>query len=169
MRRINTAYKVTITAMTPAIDLLNKHKVAFRTLQYVHDSACENYGLEAVDKLGLVAEQVFKTLVVALDNDNLVVAIVPVVAQLNLKGLAKAAKAKKAVMADKNRVMRTTGYILGGVSPFGQKKRLTTFIDASAMAHDEIFVSAGKRGLEIALAPSVFIELLGATSAAIAK
>lgn len=149
--------------MTPAVKLLKKQNCQFQVLQYVHDPSCENYGEEAVEKLGLHAAQVFKTLVVSLDDNQLAVAIVPVEQQLDLKQIAKAAKAKKAVMADKDKVMRSTGYVLGGVSPFGQKKRLATFLDESASDFTEIYVSAGKRGLEVAVSPQTFMDLLGAT------
>lgn len=155
--------------MTPAIKSLQKKNCAFRTLQYEHDSSHENYGLEAVEKLNLPKEQVFKTLVAQLDNGTLVVGIVPVDKFLDLKSLAKAAKAKKSAMADKEHVMRTTGYVLGGVSPFGQKKRLNTFVDESALNHAEIYVSAGKRGLEVAISPSDLMSILSATAVSIAK
>lgn len=155
--------------MTPAINQLKKQKITFRTLQYTHDPVCGNYGLEAVEKLALDAEQVFKTLVVALDSNKLVVAIVPVNSLLDLKSLAKAANAKKANMAEKDPVIRSTGYVLGGVSPFGQKKRLAAYIDSSALGFDEIFVSAGKRGLEVGLSPQDLITVLNAKCVEIAK
>lgn len=155
--------------MTPAINQLKKQKITFRILQYAHDSSSDNYGLEAVEKLSLEAEQVFKTLVVNLDSTYLAVAIVPVDSQLDLKSLAKAACVKKASMAEKDPVIRSTGYVLGGVSPFGQKKRLTTYIDSSAFAFDEIFVSAGKRGLEVGLSPQDLLNVLNAKSIEIAK
>ena len=115
------------------------------------------------------AERIFKTLVVDVGDKKLVVAIVPVTAMLNLKAIAKAAKAKKAVMADKNDVMRSTGYVLGGVSPLGQKKRLLTVIDSSAQAYETMYVSAGRRGLEIELAPSDLKLLTNADFAAISN
>jgi Cys-tRNA(Pro)/Cys-tRNA(Cys) deacylase len=121
--------------------------------EYSHDPAAASYGLEAAEKLGVAAEQVFKTLVAEVDGKNLVVAVLPVSHQLSLKKLARAASAKKAVMADPARVERTTGYVLGGVSPLGQKKRLATYIDASAEVLQQVYVSAGKRGLEISLTP----------------
>lgn len=112
-----------------------------------------SYGLEAADKLGVSPAQVFKTLVVSLDGKQLAVGIVPVDCQLGLKQIAKAAGAKKAAMAAPEAVERSTGYVLGGVSPLGQKKRLPTFIDASAKAWPTLYVSAGRRGLEIELSP----------------
>ncbi|WP_144210636.1 Cys-tRNA(Pro) deacylase [Shewanella donghaensis] len=139
--------------MTPAINMLNKHKIPYEIVEYTHDSSVESYGGEAVEKLGVPAEQVFKTLVVAIDNKELVVAVVPMTAMLNLKLIAKAMGAKKAIMADISAVEKSTGYILGGVSPLGQKKRLKTVIDSSAKHFKQVFVSGGRRGLEISLCP----------------
>jgi Cys-tRNA(Pro)/Cys-tRNA(Cys) deacylase len=139
--------------MTPAINLAKKAKVTFNVHEYAHDPANEAYGLEAAEKLGLPPTQVFKTLVVSLDGKELAVGILPVAAMLSMKHIAKAAHAKKAEMADKALVARTTGYVLGGVSPLGQKKLLKTFIDESAQIFPTIYVSAGRRGLEIELAP----------------
>lgn len=139
--------------MTPAIDAAKKAKIAFTIHQYMHDPAAESYGLEAAEKLGVEPARVFKTLVVDTGNGELVVGIVPVTAKLNMKQIAKAVGAKKAAMADKALVERATGYVLGGVSPLGQKKRLKTVIDSSAQNFETVFVSAGKRGLEIELAP----------------
>ncbi|MGB5598032.1 Cys-tRNA(Pro) deacylase [Thiothrix lacustris] len=138
--------------MTPAINLAKKAKIAFKIHEYAHDPANEAYGLEAAEKLGLPPTQVFKTLVVSLDGKELAVGILPVAAMLSMKAIAKAAHAKKADMADKALVARTTGYVLGGVSPLGQKKLLKTFIDTSAAQFPTIYVSAGRRGLEIELA-----------------
>ncbi|GGC88748.1 Cys-tRNA(Pro) deacylase [Vreelandella lutescens] len=140
--------------MTPAINSARHAGIAFQLHEYHHDTSAPSYGLEAAEKLGVTAEQVFKTLVVSLDGKQLAVGIVPVNSQLGLKQIAKAAGAKKAVMAAPDIVERTTGYVLGGVSPLGQKKRLPTFIDASAQAWSTLYVSAGRRGLEIELAPS---------------
>lgn len=137
--------------MTPAINAANKAKIHYHIHEYQHDPDNQAFGLEAVEKLNLNAAQVFKTLVTQLDNGKLAVAVVPVSDKLNLKQFAKACGAKKAAMADKADVQRTTGYVLGGVSPLGQKKSLLTIIDQSATQFDHIFVSAGKRGLEIAL------------------
>lgn len=139
--------------MTPAIKLACQQKIIQQVHEYSHDPAAASYGLEAAEKLGVAAEQVFKTLVAEVDGKNLVVAVLPVSHQLSLKKLARAASAKKAVMADPARVVRTTGYVLGGVSPLGQKKRLATYIDASAEVLQQVYVSAGKRGLEISLTP----------------
>ena len=147
--------------MTPAINLAKKNKIDFTVHEYQHDKKSESYGLEAAEKLNVDATQVFKTLVVEVDK-KLVVAILPVTEQLNLKAVASALKAKKAHMADKNDVLRSSGYVLGGVSPLGQKKVLPTLIDATATLHETIYVSAGKRGLEIELAANDLAELLTA-------
>ena len=139
--------------MTPAINTAKRAKVVFTIHEYDHDVAASSFGLEAVEKLGVAADQVFKTLVVTLDAKQLAVGIVPVNSQLGLKQIAKAAGAKKAAMAAPADVERSTGYVLGGVSPLGQKKCLPTFIDHSAQAFSTFFVSAGRRGLEIELSP----------------
>jgi len=144
--------------MTPAINYANKHKIPITIHKFKHESRAESYGLEAVEKLGLTPEQVFKTLVAQLDGGELAVAIVPVAKKLNLKLFAKACGAKKATMADKTMVQNTTGYVLGGVSPLGQKKPLKTVIDSSATECHSVFVSAGRRGLEIELSPKKLLE-----------
>ncbi|QBY05480.1 Cys-tRNA(Pro) deacylase [Thalassotalea sp. HSM 43] len=138
--------------MTPAIDFAKKHNLAHTIHSYQHDADCQSYGLEAVEKLGVNASQVFKTLVLTLTDERLVVAVIPVQAKLNVKAVAKIFSVKKAKMAEPMVVQRSTGYILGGVSPLGQKKALATLIDSSAEQHECIFVSAGQRGLEIELA-----------------
>lgn len=149
--------------MTPAIKALEKAKMHFKVHEYTHDSSAESYGLEAAEKLNIDAHRVFKTLVVNLDAKEFAVGIIPVSAMLSMKQIAKAAGAKKAVMADKQIVERMTGYVLGGVSPFGQKKALRTFVDISAQEHTSIYVSAGRRGLEVEVAPEVFKHVLRAT------
>ncbi len=148
--------------MTPAINTAKKAKIAYSVHQYVHDPAAVSYGKEAAEKLGLDEARVFKTLVVELDNGSLAVGVVPVSAMLGMKQIARAAGVKKAAMADKAAVERATGYVLGGVSPLGQKKRLPTFIDTSANIFPTIFVSAGRRGLEIELDPNDLAALTGA-------
>ncbi len=140
--------------MTPGINVARKNKIAHTVHEYAHEAASESYGQEASDKLGVSAERVFKTLVVALDNKELAVGVVPVSAMLSMKLIARAAGAKKATMAQPEDVERATGYVLGGVSPLGQKKRLKTIIDASAAEQATIYVSAGRRGLEIELSPN---------------
>lgn len=146
--------------MTPAINAAKKAGISFTVHQYDHDSACEAYGLEAAEKLKIDPALVFKTLVVDVGGE-LVVAVIPVVHMLNLKLLAKAAGSKKAFMADKILVERTTGYVLGGVSPLGQKKHLRIFLDITATNLKTIHVSAGRRGLEIELAPADLLQLTG--------
>jgi len=148
--------------MTPAIELLKKQKIKFEIHQYQHDSNSDSYGLEAANKMGVAAEQVFKTLVVNVDNKNLTVCILPVSKMLSMKHAAKACLGKKAVMAEKQAVLRSSGYVLGGVSPLGQKKRLKTVLDSSALAFQSIYVSAGKRGLEIEIDPKDLMVLLNA-------
>lgn len=155
--------------MTPAINLLIKQKISHQVLHYTHNENAPSFGLEASEKLGLAAHLVFKTLVVQLDTQQLCVAILPVDKMLSMKLVAKAAAAKKAQMADKTQVERVTGYVLGGVSPLGQKKRLVTIIDSSAAALALMHVSAGKRGLEIAIAPQDLSRVLQAKFHAICQ
>ncbi|PHR84791.1 MAG: Cys-tRNA(Pro) deacylase [Colwellia sp.] len=151
--------------MTPAINQLKQQKKIFSTHQYQHDTNSQSFGVEAVEKLSLNAEQVFKTLVICTDTNHLAVAIVPVMFKLNLKAMAKTLKVKKVKMADANRVEASTGYVLGGVSPLGQKKLLTTVIDASAEKFQHIYVSGGRRGLEIELSPQDLATMCRATFA----
>ena len=132
--------------MTPATKLLDKAKVAYQLHRYTHDPQAESYGTEAADKLGLEHGRVFKTLLAATETGELLVAVVPVSEKLNLKALATAAGAKKTA------AQRSTGYLVGGISPLGQKKRLRTFIDASAANWPSMYISGGRRGLEIELA-----------------
>ncbi|GFD79972.1 Cys-tRNA(Pro)/Cys-tRNA(Cys) deacylase [Tenacibaculum sp. KUL118] len=140
--------------MTPAITLLTKKRVAHTVLKYEHDASAASYGLEAVEKLNLNADTVFKTLVVSTDTNKLAVAVVPVNTKLSEKKMAKALGVKKVEMAQANAVMVATGYVLGGVSPLGQKKRLASVIHNSAESLTTMHVSAGKRGLEVALSPA---------------
>lgn len=141
--------------MTPAINLAKKRKVPHIIHQYQHDPNHNSYGLEAAEVLGQDPDTVFKTLLFCINGEpkNLAVAIIPVAQKLNLKLAAKATKAKKAEMADPDIAQKTTGYVVGGISPLGQKKALPTFIHCSAETLVAICVSAGKRGLEIELAP----------------
>lgn len=155
--------------MTPAILNAKKKQVVHTVHEYQHDASCESYGAEAASKLGVQEARVFKTLVVNLDAKQLAVAVVPVSAMLSLKAIAKAAGAKKAAMAEPAEVERSTGYVLGGVSPLGQKKRLTTIVDISAQEHATIYVSAGRRGLEIELAPADLLALTGGIYGLIAQ
>lgn len=148
--------------MTPAIVLAKQQKLTYHIHEYTHDTNAPSYGLEAAEKLGVEAQQVFKTLVIETDSQSLAVAILPVNTTLNIKKMAKALGVKKVHMADPKQVERVTGYVLGGVSPLGQKKRLPTVIDQSAEKQDSIYVSAGKRGLEIELSPNDLARTLKA-------
>lgn len=135
---------------------------------YEHDPSHESFGLEASEKLGVEPARVFKTLVASADG-TLTVALVPVDRQLDLKALAATVKAKSATMADVAIAQRTTGYVVGAISPLGQKKQLRTVVDSSAERLETMYVSAGKRGLEIELAPLDLFALTGAQVAAIAR
>jgi len=139
--------------MTPAINTAKKQNVEYWVHEYKHDASTESYGTEAAEKLQLSEARVFKTLVVMLDDKELAVAVIPVSSMLSMKLMAKACGAKKAAMADKVLVERSTGYVLGGVSPLGQRKRLRTVVDCSAQDFATVFISAGRRGMEIELAP----------------
>ncbi len=147
--------------MTPAIEQLKKSRIKFDVLSYEHDVNNTNYGLEAVEKLNLNSAQVFKTLVLETSEQQLIVAVTPVNQQINLKQFAKLCAVKKVMLAEPQKVQASTGYILGGVSPLGQKKRLKTYIHSSALDFDTIYISAGKRGLEVKLSPN---DLIGLTA-----
>lgn len=155
--------------MTPATKQLDKASVSYRLHRYDHDPKAESYGTEAAERLGLDPARVFKTLLAATDNAELLVAIVPVDRMLDLKELAQAAGVKKTTMADPAAAQRSTGYLVGGISPLGQKKRLRTFIDASAEGLPQLFVSGGRRGLEIELAPTDLASQTGGRFAPIAR
>ena len=148
---------------TPAIVAATRAGVAVTVHEYRHDTRAESYGLEAVEKLGLEAARVFKTLVADVDG-ALTVAVVPVEAQLDLRALGKRARMAEAAAAE-----RATGYVAGGISPLGQRRTLPTVVDASALDHETIHVSAGRRGLELELAPTDLVELTGARVAPIAR
>jgi Cys-tRNA(Pro)/Cys-tRNA(Cys) deacylase len=153
---------------TPATVAAQRAGVQFRTHEYLHDPTAQSYGDEAAAALGQSTDRVFKTLVADVDG-RLVVAVVPVSRQLDLKALAAAAGGKRAALADPALAQRSTGYVVGGISPLGQRKRLGTVVDASVSAFDTVYVSAGRRGLEIELAPADLVSLTRATVAAIAR
>lgn len=155
-------------APTPAIAALTRAKVAHTLHPYHHDPATTAFGDEVVQALGWPAERVFKTLVVTVDG-KLTVGVVPVSGQLDLKALAAAAGGKKAAMAKVADAERSSGYVAGGISPLGQRKALPTVIDRSAADHDTIMVSAGRRGLQVELAPADLVRLTRGTLAAIAS
>jgi Cys-tRNA(Pro)/Cys-tRNA(Cys) deacylase len=153
---------------TTATIALERAKIPFTLHEYPHDPRASSYGLEASEALGIPPERVFKTLVAAVDGGNLAVGVVPVHRQLDLKSLAAAVGGKKAVMADVAAAERATGYVAGGISPVGQKKRLPVVIDSCALEVATMFCSAGRRGLEIEIAPADLIRAAGAKVAPIA-
>lgn len=155
-------------AGTPAIVALTAAGADFTVHAYDHDPAHPSYGEEAAQAMGVSAARVFKTLLADVDG-SLVVAVVPVSGSLDLKALASAVGGKRAAMADPALAERTTGYVLGGISPLGQRKRLRTVLDASAEQFATICVSAGRRGLEVELAPSALTGLTAAALAPIAR
>ena len=155
--------------MTPAINAAKRASITHRVHEYEHDPRADSYGLEAAHALNQDPEQVFKTLLDELDGGKTVVAILPVEARLDLKALAAAAGAKKAAMADPNAAERLTGYVVGGISPPGQKRRLATFVDESAQRFETIFVSGGRRGLELELAPADLVSLTAGAYATLKK
>ncbi|MCW4153547.1 Cys-tRNA(Pro) deacylase [Halomonas sp. 18H] len=155
--------------MTPAVKVLEKSGIDFALATYEHDARHPAYGEEAADALGLATHEVFKTLLARLDNGCLVMALVPVSGQLDLKALARSAGARKASLAEVEEAERATGYVVGGISPLGQKKRLPVFVDASAAGLAHCHVSGGRRGLEIRLAPRDLVELLNADFASLAR
>jgi Cys-tRNA(Pro)/Cys-tRNA(Cys) deacylase len=155
-------------AGTPATVALTQAKVDFTVHTYDHDPAAPSYGTEAADAMGVAPHRVFKTLLADVDG-KLTVAVVPVSGQLDLKALAAAVGGKRAAMADPAAAERTTGYVLGGISPLGQRKKLPTVIDQSALEYETVFCSGGRRGLEIELAPADLVRLTSATTAAVGR
>ena len=153
---------------TPAIEMAERAGVPIRVHSFDHDPEAKSYGMEAAAALGVDAARVFKTLVASVDGASWAVAIVPADARLNLKALAAAAGGKKAELAEPARAESLTGYVVGGISPLGQRRLLPTFIDESARLFDTIFVSAGRRGLDLEIAPADLIALTAARTAALA-
>ncbi|MFD0804631.1 Cys-tRNA(Pro) deacylase [Nocardioides caeni] len=150
---------------TPATTALTAAGVPFTVHDYDHDPRSTSYGEEAAEAMGIDPARVFKTLLADVDG-ALTVAVVPVTGQLDLKALARAVGGRKAAMADPKAAERATGYVVGGISPLGQKRPHPTVVDASALGHDTVFVSAGRRGLEVELAPDA---LVAATKAVVAE
>lgn len=155
--------------MTPAIKLLKKQRIAHTVHSYKHDPRCASYGLEAAEKLGVATERVFKTLLAVTESGELLVAVLPVHAQLNLKALATCAGVKKAEMADPLQAQRATGYLVGGISALAQKKALRTFLDSSAEQFATVYISAGRRGLEVELTGTDLLQLTRGQYAVIAS
>lgn len=160
---------------TPAVDVLTKAGVSFRVHEYERAQegrldvrARPSYGLESAAALGVDPGRVFKTLVADVDG-TLAVGIVPVSGELDLKALAAALGGRRATMAAPEAAERATGYVVGGISPFGQRRRLRSVVDTSALAHDTVFVSGGRRGLQIELAPADLVAATGATTGEIAR
>lgn len=153
---------------TPATVALTRVGVPFTVHAYDHDPGASSYGLEAAEALGLDPHSVFKTLLAEVDG-SLVVAIVPVSGQLDLKALASAVGGKRAALADQAAAERTTGYVVGGISPIGQKRRLPTVLDDSAEGLPTVYVSGGRRGLDLGLAPADLVRATGATLAPIGR
>ena len=160
------------TSGTPAIELLGSSGTAFTVHEFEHDRSAASFGMEAADVLGVAPARVFKTLVAQTDRSadkGLVVAVVPVDKQLDLKALARELGCKRSGLADQAVAERTTGYLVGGISPLGQKRRLLTVVDASAAEHATVLVSGGRRGLDVELAPADLLRLTGGRLAGIAR
>ncbi|SDQ93583.1 Cys-tRNA(Pro)/Cys-tRNA(Cys) deacylase [Curtobacterium sp. UNCCL20] len=153
---------------TPATVALDRAGIPYTPHVYEHHETATNFGEEAAAALGLREEQVFKTLVVSVDG-TLAVAIVPVANRLDLKAIAAAVGGKKATLADPSLAEKRTGYVVGGISPVGQKTRLRTVVDESALSYASIFVSGGRRGFDIEVAPADLVRVTEATAAAIAR
>ena len=156
---------------TPATLALERAGVTWEGHAYAHDPAAASYGLEAAAALGVAPARVLKTLLVEVDAPrvSLAVGVVPVDRQLDLKAIAAALGAKRATMADPAAAERSTGYVVGGISPVGQKRALPTVVDASALTHPTVFVSGGRRGFDVELAPADLVALTRATTAAVAR
>jgi len=156
------------TGGTPATVALTRAGVAFTLHEYAHDPRATSYGSEAAEALGLDPDRVFKTLLAEVDG-TLVVAVVPVAGWLDLKALARALGGRKAAMADPKDAERSTGYVVGGIAPVGQKRRLPTVVDESATAYDVVYVSAGRRGLDLGIAPADLVAVTRAITADVSR
>ncbi len=152
---------------TPATTALDRAGISYRTHSYSHDSRAESYGAEAASQLGLDPRQIFKTLIAAVDG-TLVCAVIPVATRLDLKALAATVGGRRAEMAEPAKAQRATGYVLGGISPLGHRSRVPVVVDESAAGFERIYVSAGKRGLQLELAPADLVAVAEADTAAIA-
>jgi len=141
--------------MTPAINIIKKANIIYSLHEYRHDTSCNSYGEEAINAIGVTPDRIFKTLIVQINNDskNLAVAIIPVSKHLNMKALAKIIVTKNISMANTHDAEKSTGYQTGGISPIGQRNKLSTFIDISINNFETVYVSAGKRGLQVELKP----------------
>lgn len=157
------------SASTPATKALRAAGVAFEVRAYDHDPASTSFGAEAAAALDVAQERVFKTLLARTDQSDLLVAIVPVSAMLDLKALAAVSGAKKAEMADPTQAQRSTGYVVGGISPIGQRRALPTILDESARGFETVLVSGGRRGLDVELSPADLATVTGAQYAAISR
>ena len=153
---------------TPATVALDRAGVAYEVRAYEHDPRAVSYGLEAAQALGVEPARVFKTLLAEVDG-TLVVAVVPVAGWLDLKALARALGGRKAAMADPKDAERSTGYVVGGIAPVGQRRRLPTVVDESATAYDVVYVSAGRRGLDLGIAPADLVAVTGAITAGVSR
>jgi Cys-tRNA(Pro)/Cys-tRNA(Cys) deacylase len=156
------------SAGTPATTALTRAGIAFGTHPYAHDPAAPSYGLEAAEALGVPAEQVFKTLLVEGER-GLAVGVVPVTRTLDLKAVAAALGVKKVGMAHPEDAERSSGYVVGGISPIGQKRALPTVVDDSAMTFEAVYVSGGRRGLDLSLSPADLVRATSATTAPISR
>jgi Cys-tRNA(Pro)/Cys-tRNA(Cys) deacylase len=153
---------------TPATVALTRAGVEFTLHPYDHDPSAQVYGEEAADALGVPYGRIFKTLVAEVET-GLAVAVVPVAGKLDLKAFAAALKGKRAALADATKAERVTGYVIGGISPLGQRKRLPTVVDESALEFETVYFSAGRRGLQIETAPAELVRLAGAVTAPITR
>jgi Cys-tRNA(Pro)/Cys-tRNA(Cys) deacylase len=168
MGRAHSGYFRSVASGTPATTALNRSKIAFTLHPYDHDPRAEAFGEEAAQALGIEPARIFKTLIADVDG-KLACAVVPVSGRLDLKALASALGAKKATMADPAAAARATGYVVGGISPIGQKQRLPVVVDASVETFLTVFVSAGRRGLQVELAPADLARASGARLAPISS